>query len=200
MSPICQDGHLHTFEYKLKTNWRKLFWKWATVWCLVSSRIVGFLPGFANPNKSQHCKTLQASLFLKFCWMLRHLHTFALPGNCNSTPSFHQQLKETSNAAWWPSSSNDTRIIIILSKVSPRCNFGQTSFSQPGGDTWRLHRGSFSSLSSSLYNYLKPIPNPKQYDGKKQYHGKKKTIANPNQNHGKEPECVLLPMVLFRLK
>ena len=34
-------------------------------------------------------------------------------------------------------------IFIILLKVSPRCNFGQTSFSQPGGNTWHLHRGTF---------------------------------------------------------
>ena len=34
-------------------------------------------------------------------------------------------------------------IFIILLKVSPRCNFGQTSFSQAGGNTWHLHRGTF---------------------------------------------------------
>ena len=108
-----------------------------------------------NPNTAKHRKRPCFWNFFGCCGMFTLLHCLAI---------VIQQLLSTNNFptkdAWWPSSSNDTRIIIILSKVSPRCNFGQTSFSQPGGDTWRLHRGSFSSLSSPLYNYLKPIPKP----------------------------------------
>ena len=42
-----------------------------------------------------------------------------------------------------------TMIILLFKLETPRCKFGQTSFSQPGANTWRPHWGSSSSSASS---------------------------------------------------